>query len=354
MGSKITLGRVTHRGEDRTTLHFDYDKDLIAEVRKIRGAKWSKTLGCWHVPHLTNLDQFLQKGAEDPMKPVCRTQNQEAVYDLEQWMKQYSYSENTVELYGRSLRSFFRMVDKPWTALSSDDIIRYNREVFINEAGRHRYTAHNIFVSAMKLFFKAKQSENLVPKDIKRPRRRKKLPIVLSEEEVMRIIKCTNNIKHRVLLMLIYSAGLRIGETLKLRLEDIDGQRRVIDIHQGKGKRDRRVPLSKKVLELLREYYRIYRPKSYLFEGEVEGRPYSPKSAQNVLRRAVRRADVKKRVTLHTLRHSYATHLMERGVGLRYIQEILGHSSPKTTMIYTHVSGKRLRDVVSPLDEMDI
>ena len=176
----------------------------------------------------------------------------------------------------------------------------------------------------------------------------------MSEEEVKRIIRCTNNIKHRVLLMLIYSAGLRIGETLNLRLEDVDGQRRVIDIHQGKGKRDRRVPLSKKVLELLREYYRIYRPKSYLFEGEVEGRPYSPKSAQNVLRRAVRRADIKKRVTLHTLRHSYATHLMERGVGLRYIQEILGHSSPKTTMIYTHVSGKKLRDVVSPLDEMDI
>ena len=161
MGSKITFGRVNHRGEERVTLHFDYEKNLIAEVRKIRGAKWSKTLGCWHVPPTTDLERFLNTGSTAQLKGGGHSVNTEAIFDLEQWMKQYSYSESTIELYGRSLRGFFRMVDKPWSELSSEDIIWYNRQVFINDEGRHRYTAHNIFVSAMKLFFKAKQSENL-------------------------------------------------------------------------------------------------------------------------------------------------------------------------------------------------
>ena len=154
--------------------------------------------------------------------------------------------------------------------------------------------------------------------------------------------------------MLVYSGGLRIGETLKLRLTDINSQRGLIEIRGGKGAKDRMVPLSGVLLKFLRDYYKAYRPKEYLFESGSGRGPYSTSSARKVFQRAVKQAGIKRKVTLHTLRHSYATHLLEKGVGLRYIQDILGHRSPKTTMIYTHVSGKKLKDVVSPLDDLDL
>lgn len=353
MGSKITFGRATHRGEDRITVHFDYDKILIQKVRAIPDAKWSKTMGCWHVPHTTELSQYLDIGQSARIEAPVHQSNQEAIESVKKWMLQRSYSQKTIDLYARQWQHFFDNSKKPWIELTPTDITDYNYEKFVNSKQKLRYSAHNVFVSAMKLFFKANRHPNMVPDDIKRPRKRKRLPSVLSEEEVRRIIAATMNIKHRALLMLVYSGGLRIGETLNLKVGDINSERGVIEIHAGKGNKDRQVPLSRRALELLREYYKYYKPVYYLFEGETAGKPYSPRSAQNVIRRSVQRAGINKHVTMHTLRHSYATHLMERGVGLRYIQEILGHSSPKTTMIYTHVSGKRLRDVVSPLDEME-
>lgn len=160
-------------------------------------------------------------------------------------------------------------------------------------------------------------------------------------------------IKHKCLIMIIYSAGLRIGEALNLRVEDIRSKEKLIYIRQAKGRKDRRVPLSDKMLRVLREYYKACRPKEYLFEGQNGGK-YSRTSARNVLKKSVQKSGIPIRVTLHTLRHSYATHLMESGVGLRYIQEILGHKSPKTTMLYTRISGKRISEIRSPLQDMDI
>lgn len=187
---------------------------------------------------------------------------------------------------------------------------------------------------------------------IDRLRRAKTLPNVLSKEEVKAILEAPYNIKHRAMLSLVYSCGLRRGELLKLRLTDIDSKRKLLNIRSGKGKKDRIIPLSEKIIDLLRIYYKIYKPTSWLFEGQKKGNPYSEKSLESVLKQAVKKAKIIKPVTLHWLRHSYATHLLESGTDLRYIQEILGHKSSRTTEIYTHVSINSLQNIKSPFDDL--
>ena len=172
-------------------------------------------------------------------------------------------------------------------------------------------------------------------------------------EEVAQLFEVTENLKHKCLLMVIYSAGLRVSEALNLKIKDIDSQRMQIQVRNAKGGKDRHSLLSESLLPLLREYFQLYQPKEYLFEGE-RGGAYSARSAQSVLRQAVSKTNIRKRVTLHTLRHSFATHLLEGGTDLRYIQTLLGHNSSKTTEIYTHVSTKALGEIKSPLDSINI
>jgi site-specific recombinase XerD len=155
------------------------------------------------------------------------------------------------------------------------------------------------------------------------------------------------------MIMASYSAGLRVGELLNLRIKDIDSKRMLIRISQGKGKRDRVTLLSRKLLELLRNYYKQYHPREWLFEGIAGGR-YSERSIQNVLKKACRKAGIRKHVTMHTLRHSFATHLLENNTDIRYIQELLGHANPKTTQIYTHITTRGLDQIKSPLDNLDV
>lgn len=192
-----------------------------------------------------------------------------------------------------------------------------------------------------------------MPKLSLRPKREKRLPLVLSEEEVSSIIREIHNLKHKTVTALIYSAGLRVSEAVALKIQDIDTDRCIITIKQSKGKKDRQVPLSKKFQKLLGDYLSEYIPKTYLFEGQKGGK-YSAKSIQLIFQKACKQARVGKAATVHTLRHSFATHLLEKGTDLRVIQELLGHSSSKTTEIYTHVSARTIRNIRSPLDDLDI
>jgi integrase/recombinase XerD len=178
------------------------------------------------------------------------------------------------------------------------------------------------------------------------------LPNVLSKQEVKAILGASLNIKHRAMLSLIYSCGLRRGELLNLKPTDIDSNRGLLIIRQAKGKKDRIAPLSAKTVEMLRDYYRTAKPKKWLFEGQVPGQQYDDRSIQLVLKNSLIKAGIKKPVTLHWLRHSYATHLLEAGTDLRYIQEILGHKSSSTTQIYTHVSTRSIQNIVSPFDDL--
>lgn len=165
------------------------------------------------------------------------------------------------------------------------------------------------------------------------------------------LLKSIPNLKHRALLMTSYAAGLRVSELVALKIGDIDSKRMTIHVKEGKGKKDRMVPLSKKLLETLREYFSEYKPKTYLFEGET-GNAYSTRSAQTILQGAKKLAGIYKRGGIHSLRHSYATHLLEGGTDIRYIQSFLGHNSLKTTMLYTHVSKPKIESIGSPLDKL--
>jgi site-specific recombinase XerD len=181
----------------------------------------------------------------------------------------------------------------------------------------------------------------------------KRLPVVLSKEEVSRLINVTDNLKHKTILLLIYSAGLRLEELLDLKISDIDSKRLKIHIVQGKGKKDRYAILSEKVITVLHRYFNEYHPTEFLIEGRAGGR-YSEKSVQTIMKQALAKAEISKKATVHTLRHSFATHLLDDGTDIRFIQELLGHVRLETTQIYTYVSSRSVDKIKSPVDGLDI
>lgn len=261
------------------------------------------------------------------------------------------YSENTIKVYTNALELFFRFFpDRKPESLTNEDITFFNESYILKKNLSSSY--QNQVINAIKLFYRNRFNRSMVVDYIQRPRREKRLPNVLSKSEVKAILDSPTNLKHRAMLSLIYACGLRRGELLHLRLTDIHSDRHLLFIHQSKGKKDRMAPISQKVIDLLRDYYKAYKPRTWLFEGQSPGEPYSERSLQLVLKGAVKKAGNKKPISLHWLRHSYATHLLESGTDIRYIQELLGHSSSKTTEIYTHVSTKNLQRIRSPFDDL--
>lgn len=267
-----------------------------------------------------------------------------------QYMQQRRYSANTIHHYTEGLKVFLGFINKPITDITNPDLERFNLDYVI----KHGYSAsfQNQVINAVKLFFRSIHSVKFSIEKVERPRREYKLPNVLSKEEVKRIITSPTNAKHRAMLSLIYACGLRRSELLNLKPEHVDSKRGLLIIKQAKGNKDRVVPISGKIIEMLRDYYKMYKPKTWLFEGQQEGEQYSAESIQKVLKDATIKAKVNKPVTLHWLRHSYATHLLESGTDLRYIQELLGHKSRKTTEIYIHVSTQSIQKLRSPFDDL--
>lgn len=279
------------------------------------------------------------------------SETREAIVQFENWLLSKRYSTSTIQTYCDALRVFFTFHKTISIQLiTMQHIIQFNTEYIIGRGLSISY--QNQFVNALKLFYMIIRNTNLIIENIARPRREHRLPNVLSKEEVKILLNTIRNLKHRTMLCLLYSCGLRSGELLNLQPTHIDSKRNIILIKQSKGKKDRIVPLSPKILEMLREYYRYYKPKTYLFEGQNIGEQYDSRSLQLVLKQAVKKAGIHKPVTLHWLRHSYATHLLESGTDLRYIQELLGHNSSRTTEIYTHVSTKNIQQIKSPFDDL--
>lgn len=376
----IKLTKVVYKGEKRILLSYPYSATLNELAKKLNGAQWSHRLKCFHVADdeqtmNTILIQFKgiasfdtkdihEEIIQDPVSkksksghPPKKTQLPEEVrnkiHQFTYWMRSRRYSENTIEAYRDALIIFLHFyVHKPLAGIDNDDIIQFNNEYLL--AKGYSASFQNQVVNAVKLFFQKIENTKINTENISRPKREKKLPNVLSKEEVKSILVSPKNLKHKSMLSLIYSCGLRRSELLNLKIADVDSNRKLLLIKQGKGKKDRIIPLSEKIIGLLREYYRAYKPKQWLFEGQKEGIKYSEKSLESVLKQALIQTNIKKPVSLHWLRHSYATHLLENGTDLRYIQEILGHSSSKTTEIYTHVSTKSIQKIKSPFDDLDL
>ena len=269
---------------------------------------------------------------------------------LAYYMRAQRYSDSTKEQYQGMIRSFLAYFNmKQSKDITLEDIHFYNSEFVIKKGFSVSY--QRLFISALKLFYGNVVHCPFDLENLERPPREKRLPTVLSKAEVREIILATHNIKHKSILTTIYSAGLRISEVLSLRLTDIDNQRMLIRVVMAKGRKDRYVKLSAANLTLLRTYYKKYKPKEFLFENPAGGK-YAPSSVRRILNRACATAGIKKRVSPHTLRHSYATHMLELGVDLRYVQAMLGHAKPETTMIYTHISTAKIQDLANPFDEL--
>jgi len=262
------------------------------------------------------------------------------------------YSPRTRESYLSMLEFFFRYFSpKEPLKITEEEISRFIYDFIIRLGYSAAY--QNQMVSAIKTFYTIAGKGRVNPEFFQRPRRSRALPKVFSKDEVGRILSSSRNIKHKLLLWIIYSCGLRRSEVTNIKLTDLDRERSIIHIREGKGRVDRIIPVSEKIWEKLDEYISSYRPRGYLFEGQNGGR-YSSESVYHVFKDALLKAGIKKDVGVHSLRHSYATHLHENGLDIRYIQELLGHKSTRTTEIYTHVSRRNLIAIRSPIEDLDL
>ncbi len=368
----------THKVRYVVFLEFARNDIIISKIREKFKAFWSASRKMWYIPkenfklrefseNLTDIakitynyndfknsektNRFPNKNHSKDCEELSQNSINKRIEEFRKWLESKRYSNNTINRYIDSVKQFLLYYkDKDFKLLTNDDVLHYIHERIVKKGLSFSY--QNQLVNGLKLYFGQVEKTAIQIKKLERPRRQHKLPNVLSKEEIKAILEAPTNLKHRAMLSLIYACGLRRSELLNLKISDVDSKRNMLIIRNSKGYKDRQVPISTKVIEMLRDYYRTYRPKNYLFEGKEIGDRYSERSLEQVLKKALKKSKITKPVTLHWLRHSYATHLLESGTDLRYIQELLGHKSSKTTELYTHVSQKSLQKIKSPFDDL--
>ena len=272
------------------------------------------------------------------------------IEDFKQLLTIKRYSPRTIETYTNALRQFLTFFHPK----SPESIDVKEIEAFISEQVKRNGISASYqkqLVGSIKLLYNEVYRRNLSLNYLYPDRSSFKIPVVLTKDEVKAILDATENLKHRAMLSGLYSGGLRLSEIVNLKIKDIDSKRMIVSVRNAKGNKDREVMLSEKFLLLLREYYSAYTPNDWLFEGQG-GRQYSPRSVQLVFKAALQKSGVKKKASVHTLRHSFATHLLENGTDIRFIQSFLGHRSIRTTQIYTHITNANKANIKSPLDDL--
>jgi len=268
-------------------------------------------------------------------------------------MQLRNFASNTIDAYVDQVAKFARYFGRSPEQLGPEEIRRY--QVYLVQEKKVAWSTFNQAVCALRILYRVTLAKDWPITHIPYAKRPKRLPIVLSADEVQRLLACVQFLKARLVLTTAYAAGLRISEATHLKVADLDSSRMMIRVQQGKGAKDRYVPLSRRLLEELRAYWRLERPADWLFPGYRDRRqPIHPGSVQRVCQRAAKAAGINKQVTPHTLRHSFATHLLEAGVDLPAIQRLMGHKDVRTTMIYLHVRQERLRAITSPLDWLPV
>lgn len=335
---------------------FRYHPSIVDAIRTFPERKYLAERRIWEIPENAHSKKCIQTKlsfvadiefvAQEDLRQAIVAKIPEVLSDF---LIRRRYSGSTIQNYTHHILLFLKFCH-PTTSITHAEVLDYFTHLASQDSVSSSF--QNMAINAVQIYMKVVHNQKM-PALAVRPRREKRLPNVLSEQEVAVILGQIENIKHKCILSLIYSAGLRISESIHLELRDIDRSRGLITIRQSKGKKDRYVPLSPKINTLLNTYLEAHNPRKYLFEGQSGGL-YSARSIQNILKNACEKAGINKHATVHTLRHSYATHLLEKGTDLRIIQEILGHSSSKTTEIYTHVSNKMLGAIRSPFDDLDV
>jgi site-specific recombinase XerD len=372
----ISLKHLLINNQKMIGLKFYPDKVIQALIKTLPGIKWSKEYDmAYFSNNKINFDLIYKtfKGVAwidgkyfFTNRPLHDPVNQHKRFSIQ------SYRDRTVEVGYRTcpeeyllkleLKKYASSTARTYIGMF-EGFINHYKDVELTALGENEIRAYlsyqvsmdmsdsmlNQIINSIKFYFEIVLGMPNRFYEIERPQKKDTLPEVLSRQEIQRILSCTNNLKHKCILSTIYSAGLRISELLSLKSKDIDSDRMMIRIENSKGGKDRYTLLSKSLLNDLREYYKEYEPQIYLFEG-YPGTKYSTSSVRNILKRAYLKAGIKKHVRTHTLRHSFATHLLEQGTDLRSIQTLLGHNSISTTEIYTHVANNTMKNIINPLD----
>ena len=353
MNSIIKFEATQHHGKPVILIRFDYDAGLIARVKKLTGVRWSQSKKAWYVidsPH------YRQKFGLPPLlvgKEVLsyvHPMNQPALIQMAEMLQLKAYSPNTIKTYINEFAQLLHVLkDKDVRSMDGTQI----RSYFLyctNQLKLSENTLHSR-LNALKFYFEQVLKRERFFVEIPRPKKPSTLPKVINAKDIKKLLEVTTNLKHNTMLKLCYGMGLRVSEIVNLKVADIDGKSKHVLIERAKGKKDRYVNLPISLVEQLRNYYKEYRPKKYLFEGQY-GDKYSTRSAQEVFKLALKKANINKAVGIHGLRHSFATHLLESGTDVTFIQQLLGHNNVHTTLRYTHVSQKSLKNIKSPLDNL--
>ena len=345
---------ISHRGEKRIAVTFDKRQDLIDRIKKVTGSRWSASLRCWHLPYT---DAYLERFKIQPAQTNTNlyhkisTSNILALNRNIETLQLKGYSPNTIKTYQNEFIQLLTILKSHDVNLCTPEKIRSYILYCINELRLTENSLHSR-LNAIKFYFEKVLKNERFFVEIPRPKKRLQLPKVIHQEDLKKMFENAKNLKHNTILKLSYGLGLRVSEIINLKLTAIDSKNMQVLIAQAKGKKDRYVNLPESILEQLRLYYKTYKPKEYLFEGQYGGK-YSARSAQIIFKNALKNAKLNKEASFHSLRHSYATHLLENGTDIRFIQDLLGHKDIKTTLIYTDVSDRSLRKVKSPLDNFD-
>jgi len=391
MQTIITIKPILHRGEEQLAIFFPFTRIIDYAVRGIKGIKWTQTYKCWYLPLSKNSFETVKIKLKDLgtleysalrawlekrnniiaikkqtsllpetiriKKPTLEgfTISAENMLLLDQTIKTLklkAYANNTIELYRGEILQLMRLLkDRSLASLTANQIKSYL--LWLLQERKCSENKVHTTLNALKFCFGQVLHQPKIFIAIPRPKKHLQLPKVHATEQVKKIIQSTNNEKHKTMLMLAYATGLRLQEIINLKIKDINSARMVINVIRAKGKKDRQAILSEKLLIQLRKYFKQYRPKEWLFEGQA-GQQYGYRSLQLVFQQAKERSGIQTPGGIHTMRHSFATHLLENGTDIRYIQELLGHNSIKTTIRYTHVSKAQLQKIKSPLDELDL
>jgi integrase/recombinase XerD len=318
------------------------------------GVSWSYSQKSWYVLDTLHYRRRFGlmlpsagKGVLGHIHPI----NQPALVALIEMLQMKAYSESTLKTYRNEFAQLLYLLKANSVNELTADRLRGYFLYCINTLKLSENTLHSR-INAVKFYFEQVLHRQKFFFDIPRPKKPSILPKVIHAKDIKQLFEVTANLKHNTMLKLCYGMGLRVSEIVNLKVTDIDSKSMQVLVQRAKGKKDRYVNLPESVLLQLREYFRQYRPKKYLFEGQY-GEPYSTRSAQQVFKAALKKSRVNKDIGIHGLRHSFATHLLENGTDIKFIQELLGHNDIKTTLRYTHVSQRSLKKVKSPLDTME-
>jgi integrase/recombinase XerD len=386
----VLLKPLHHRGQEVIGIYFKKDAELNLTVRKLPEVKWSQTNSCWYLPlnqpsyqqikerlkdhaklEIKLLQEYLAKRKKveatinsSPEKkgltkiiasPLWKLseENLKALERLTEHLKLKAYSASTIRTYRNEFFQLLQLLKKKSVNdLTQDDLRRY-MVYAMEKQGIKENTAHSR-INAIKFYFEQVLGGKKFFWEIPRPKKPQQLPKLLNEEELEKLFKALSNKKHKAMLFTAYSAGLRVSEIVNLKIADIDSRRMQIFVERAKGKKDRYVNLSPVLLDILRRYIKNYKPQPriFLFESEATGSSYPGRTVQQIFSNAKNNAGIKKNVGIHSLRHSFATHLLDKGTDIRFIKDLLGHFDIKTTERYLHVSKKQLVNIVSPLDDL--